>query len=99
MHLIVKSHEYFWGGGGGRGGKQNLFGGGEHTLLGSMQINPCTYTVQYMTHYYNAMWIPQNLPVFQCICMKYRRMGGSEEKNKILNKLVLFQMAADEKLI
>ena len=84
MHLIVKSHEFCWG-----GREQNLTGGGEHTA--GLYTDKPLY-IQYMTHYYNAMWIPQNLPVFQCICMKYMRMGGSQDKTKIFfNKLVYFK--------
>ena len=82
MHLIVKSHEFFGGGGGGGGGDRGtepLWGRGTHPA--GLYADKPLY-VQYMTHYYNAMWIPQNLPVFRCICMKYRRMGGSEARKK-----------------
>ena len=76
MHLIVKSHE-FWGG----GGVVDRTSLGEGTHPARLYADKPLY-IQYMIHYYNAMWIPQNLPVFQCICMKYRRMGGSEDKEK-----------------
>ena len=85
MNLIMKSHEFCRGG----GGTEPLWGRGTHPA--GLYTDKPLY-VQYMTHYYNAMWIPQNLPVFQCICMKYMRMGGSQDKiKKILNKLVYFK--------
>ena len=42
LHEFLLNFSNFFFGGGGGGGKEPLGrGGGKHTLLGSMQINPC----------------------------------------------------------